>query len=102
MSRIPAFEKFVADRPDDPFARYALALEYKSAGRPDDAVACFRELARRRPDYVPTYLQLGTLLRSLQRPDEARQALRAGIAAAEKAHDSHALGELQESLAQLG
>lgn len=102
MSRIPVFEKFVADRPDDPFPRYALAMEYKSAGRAEDAIASLRELARRAPGYVPTYLQLAQFLATLGKSAEARAAYEAGIAAARTAGNAHALSELTEGLASLG
>lgn len=99
--RIEAMEAFVQQQPDNPFPRYALALEYKNAGRPDEAVATFRELAQRLPAYVPTYLQLGMLLHALDRPAEAREVLRAGLERAREAKDGHAAGELEGLLAEL-
>ena len=32
MDRLAQLQKFIAGRPDDPFPRYALALEHKSRG----------------------------------------------------------------------
>ncbi len=98
MSRIATFEQFVADKPNDPFPRYALALEYKTAGRMADAETCFGELLHRLPTYVPAYLQLGMLLQSQGRADEARQVFRTGLEVAGTARDGHALSELQDAL----
>ncbi len=97
--RIEVFRAFVAKSPDDPFARYSLAMALRSAGRAEDAAAQFRELARRRPDYVPTYLMLGQVLDGLGRADEAARAFEDGIAAATRANDQHARSELEQALA---
>jgi predicted Zn-dependent protease len=96
--RIDAFRAFVARSPDDPFARYSLAMALRGAGQAEDAVAEFRETARRKPDYVPTYLMLGQVLQGLGRDAEAAEAYEHGIAAATRANDMHARGELEQAL----
>lgn len=96
--RIDAFRAFVARSPDDPFARYSLAMALRGAGQAEEAVSEFRETARRRPDYVPTYLMLGQVLQGLGRDDEAAEAYQHGIAAATRANDQHARGELEQAL----
>jgi predicted Zn-dependent protease len=96
--RIQAFRAFVAKSPDDPFPRYSLAMSLRSAGQVEEAVAEFRELARRRPDYVPTYLMLGQALETLDRGGEATRAYEDGIAAATRGNDQHARSELQQAL----
>lgn len=98
MSRIDAIKKFVEQSPNDPFPRYGLAMEYKNAGRAEEAVATFGELQARHPDYVPQYLMHGNLLASMHRIAEARAVYEAGIAAARKKGDGHALSELQGAL----
>ena len=40
--RLEAFRKFVERSPDNPFARYSLAMGYRGAGRLDEAVAGLR------------------------------------------------------------
>jgi predicted Zn-dependent protease len=97
--RLDAFQKFVDRSPDDPFARYSLAMALRSLGRAEDAAAQFRELARRRPEYVPTYLMLGQVLEGLGLADEAARAYLDGIAAATRANDEHARSELEQALA---
>ena len=96
--RIEAFRAFVAKSPDDPFARYSLAMALRAAGRADDAIAEFRETARRKPDYVATYLMLGQVLETARRDEEAAKAYEDGIAAATRMNDSHARSELTEAL----
>jgi predicted Zn-dependent protease len=99
--RLSAFQQFAAARPDDPFTRYALAMQYRSMGRVAEAVQEFLELGRRTPDYVPTWLMLGQSLEALERGAEAAQAYRDGIAAATRQSNHHARSELEEALGQL-
>jgi predicted Zn-dependent protease len=96
--RIEAFRAFVAKSPDDAFARYSLAMALRGAGQSDEAVAEFRELARRKPDYVPTYLMLGQVLEAAGQDAVAAAAYEAGIAAATRTNDMHARNELTQAL----
>ena len=103
--RFRALGKLVAQRPDDPFARYSLAMAYRTSGRSEEAVAEFQEIARRKPDYLPTYLMLGQALEALGRSAEAAQAYETGMAVAVGAREEHArqkLGEALESLKAQG
>jgi predicted Zn-dependent protease len=97
--RIQAFRAFVAKSPDDPFARYSLAMALRSAGQAADAAAEFEEIRRRKPDYVPAYLMAGQTLEALGKDADAAQAYEAGIAAATRANDQHARDELGQALA---
>jgi PAS domain-containing protein len=74
--------------------------EYKSQGRPDDAVRAFEALREADPGYVPMYLMAGTLLLDGGRKDDARGWLEAGVEAAKRAGDSKALGEIGDALAR--
>ena len=99
--RLRQLQEFLAEAPDDPELRYAVAMEYLSLGDDAQAVQCFRDLTAASPRYVPTYLMLGqTLIRS-NREDEAKDVLRAGVAAARKAGNGHAEGEIQGLLDSL-
>ncbi len=83
--RIAMLKQFIESRPDDPFPRYALAMEYKGAGNLEGAAEAFRDLVTRASGYVATYLQFGMVLDQLGRVDEARErpcAQRAGGGAA--------------------
>jgi len=101
VPKLESLQEFVAASPDEPLPRYALALELRSLGRHDEATATFQELITRRPEYVPSYLMLGQTLIAMGKSAEARPVLEAGIEAAAKAGDRHALGELQEALEAL-
>lgn len=94
-------QAFIAQKPRDPFPRYALALEYKNADRMDEAQAAFAELTALDPSYVPTYLHAGNVLLALGRRDDARATYQAGIVAATRAGDTHARGELEGALASV-
>jgi predicted Zn-dependent protease len=85
----------------DPFVWYGLAMEYRSLERYDEALATFETLRVRTPDYVPMYLMCGQMLEKMGRVGDARVWLSAGVDAAGKGGDAHALGELQAALEAL-
>ncbi len=99
--RLAVLEKMTAGGSQDPFAWYGLAMEYKSLGRPEDALSTFAKLRALDASYVPQYLMCGALLAELGRHAEARDWLTAGIAAAKAKGDTHALSEMQDALANL-
>lgn len=100
-SRREMLEQFVAEKPNDAFARYGLALECAKLG--DDATASdhFRKLLELHPNYVAGYFQFGQLLARLGRRDEARKMLSDGVVVAQKAGDMHARDEMQAALNEL-
>ncbi len=49
-------------------------------------------------DYSPAYYQQGRLLLALDRPDEARTVLTAGLEAAQRSGDQHAAAEMNDLL----
>ena len=100
-SRREVLEAFVADKPDDAFSRYGLALELMNSGETAGAEAQFRELLQRNPMYVPGYQMLGQLLAKQSRSDDARTVLEQGISAAAKAGNGHAQSEMEGLLAEL-
>lgn len=102
MDRLSQLRSFISARPDDPFPRYALALELKGKGDSAAAAAELQELLRRAPDYLAAYLQLAMLQQSLGREGEARASLVAGQELARKKGDSHTLSELTSALELLG
>jgi tetratricopeptide (TPR) repeat protein len=101
MDRIEQLRKFIVQTPDDPFPRYALALELKGKGDAAAAAAEMQELLRRTPDYLAAWLQLGMLLQALDRGDEAKTAYAKGQDVARTKGDSHALSELTQALESL-
>jgi len=100
--RLDMLEKMIAKGTNDPFVRYARALELRGLGDLERALEAFAELRAMHPSYVPTYLMAGQVLTELARTDEAREVLSAGIEVAQKERDEHARSELQEALDALG
>jgi tetratricopeptide (TPR) repeat protein len=95
MDRSSMLLSMVATKPNDPFPRYGLAMEYKRLGRPEDAARAFAELHEHHPNYVPGYLMHGNLLESMGRSDEARAIYARGVEVARAAGDEHAESELR-------
>jgi predicted Zn-dependent protease len=100
--RLEFLQKHTASGAADPFAWYGLAMEYRTLERHDEALATFETLRDKAPDYVPMYLMCGQMLEKLGRIDDAKKWLQAGMDAARKKGDSHALGELEGALGALG
>ena len=101
MSRIDMLKAFVAQRPADPFPQYALALEYKNAGRLAEAEQAFAAVMDRHPSYTAAYLHAGNTLVVLGRVSDARAVYVRGVEACRSAGDAHARGEIEGALASL-
>jgi predicted Zn-dependent protease len=100
--RLEVLLKMTAREDADSFTWYALALEYKSLERIDDAFAAFSKLRAKDENYVPMYLMCGTMLVEANRREEAKDWLGAGLAVAKRKGDVHAAGEIEGALATLG
>lgn len=92
---------FIRQKPEDPFPRYALAMEYKNVGRLQDAQATFDELMAASPDYTATYLHAGNVLVALGQIGPARTVWERGIAACARCGDAHARAEIESALGGL-
>lgn len=101
MSRLETLRRIAAQRPNDPFPQYGLAMELRSAGKLDEALEVFTHLRANAPDYVPQYLMHGQILIGLDRKADAKAVLEAGIEMAKKKGDAHAASELDAALADL-
>jgi predicted Zn-dependent protease len=100
--RLEFLKKFTASPAADSFAWYGLAMEYRTLGRHDEALAAFESLRSRSPDYVPMYLMCGQMLEQMGRAADARAWMTAGIDAARAKGDAHAASELEAALGALG
>lgn len=100
-ARKQQLEAMLKEFPEDAFLHYGLAMEHVSAGDDEGALRGFEALARLDPSYVPAYLQAGQACVRLGRIEQARSTFQAGMAAAEKARDLHALEEMRGFLASL-
>ena len=94
-------EEIVAEKPDDAFSRYGLALECMNSGDAAAADEHFRALLRSNSAYIPGYQIYGQFLAREHRTEEARKVITAGIAAAEKAGNAHARSEMEAFLNDL-
>lgn len=95
-------KEFLAQNPNDAFARYGLAMEYRNAGETDAALREFEALLKANPDYTAGYFMAAQTLASAGRPDDAKQRLREGIASAERTGNQHAKDEMSAMLEELG
>ena len=102
MDRVEQLKKFIAAAPDEPFPRYALALELKGRGDAQGAVAELEDLLRRKPDYLAAYLMLGMFLQAVDRAADARGVLERGQEVARRQGNTHTLSELTQALETLG
>jgi Tfp pilus assembly protein PilF len=101
MDRIEKLNEFLKQSPQDNFLQHALALEYIKVGDEGKAQALFEEILTRDPGYIGSYYHLAKLLERIGKPDEAVRWYEKGMAAAEKAGDRHALGELKSAYEEL-
>jgi predicted Zn-dependent protease len=99
--RLAILKSFAEKRPQDPFPRYALAMELKTAGDALGAWQVFEPLIAEHPDYVPAYAPAGEVLCGLGRRQEAREICGKGIEAASRQSDVHARDHLEAFLAQV-
>jgi len=102
MDRIAMLTEFLAENPGDAFARYGLAMEHSKAGHTDAALAEFRKLLERHPDYTAGYFMAAQTLAQAGRNDEARKMLQDGIASALRTGNQHAQSEMEAMLQELG
>jgi len=100
-SRREMLEAFVAQKPNDPFSLYGLAMECMNSGDPGAADTHFRALVNNHADYIPAYLMYAQFLARESRPADAREVLSTGIAAADRKHDDHARSEMETLLNDL-
>ena len=100
-SRRQILEEFVAQKPDDAFSRYGLALECMNSGDSAAADQHFRALIERNAGYIPGYQMYGQFLVRESRADEARRVLSNGIEAAANAGNQHARSEMEALLNEL-
>lgn len=100
-SRRETLESFLAQKPEDAFARYGLALECVKLGDNAAAAEHFQKLLAAHPGYVAGYFQFGQFLARIGREEEARKLLSDGIVVASQAGDMHARDEMQAALTLL-
>ena len=98
--RLEMLEKMAASGKADAFALYALAMEYRSAERQEDALRTFKELRTKDAGYLAMYLMAGQLLLEMNRSADAKEWLEAGVTLATTKGDGKAKNELLAALAE--
>ncbi len=101
MDKIAILSEILAANPADSFARYGLGMEFLGRGDTGRALAEFEETTRQNADYVPAYQMSGQTLAKLQRTQEAKARLQAGLQAAQRTRNQHAASEMQALLDEL-
>jgi len=101
MDRLAVLRQFIARSPDDPFARYGLAMELVSQGELAEACQAFQDLVDRVPDYVATYLMYGNTLAAIGERERAREMYRRGAEVSLRRGDGHTRSENLAALAAL-
>lgn len=99
--RLELFDKLLANGSSDPFHHYARALELRSLGRREDALAALAATIQSFADYVPSYLMAAQLAAELGDKSRAAGFARDGISSARGVGNDHALSELNSLLAEL-
>lgn len=98
QSRLEALQQMVSSRPQDPRARFGLALEYERLERWDDVVRELRQYLAMTEDEGNAWGRLARALRRLSHDDEARAAYARGIEAANRHGHPTMAGELEDEL----
>ena len=91
---ISNLEKLLGTARDGALLRYSLGLEYAKAGERDKAIAFLRDAVARDPHYSAAWKALGGELAEGGRADEALDAYRRGIDAAQAKGDRQAEKEM--------
>lgn len=89
--------------PQDAFLRYGLAMEYVSVKDDATAARLLVELVDSDPahPYVPAFLMAGQAYQRLGQDQQAIAILKRGIAAAARAGNDHAKGEMEGLLSSI-
>ena len=101
MDRIALLTEVLTANPADSFARYGLAMEYSKSGQTEQALAEFKTLIEKNPDYTPAYFMAAQTLATASRIDEAKRWLVDGISSAVRTGNKHAQSEMTAMLEEL-
>jgi Tfp pilus assembly protein PilF len=94
-------QKMLDRTPADPFLLYGMALEYKKANEPQQALKYLGRTLQADPGYCYAFFQLGQVHEQMGNIAAARQAYRDGIEAAKTKGDDHARSELEGAMSMI-
>ncbi|MCB0586811.1 MAG: tetratricopeptide repeat protein [Phaeodactylibacter sp.] len=92
--RLEQLKALLEESPHDSFLSFAIAKEYEKTGDREKALRYYLYLEEHDPEYVGAYYHLGKLYEQMGEEALALETYDKGIAAARRAGDQHALGEL--------
>ena len=98
--RIKMLEEWIKENPNEPFNKYALAMEHSQV-QPEKASELFGELLTLHPDYLPTYYIAASFFSYQGDQIHAIKILEKGIDLAQKQNNDKTLRELKSALEEL-
>jgi tetratricopeptide (TPR) repeat protein len=106
MEKIPSprmqqLQKMLERTPNDPFLLYGVALEFKKADAPAQALDYLAKTIAADPGYCYAYFQQGQVHELLGDMASAKSSYLEGIDAAAKKGDAHARSELEGALSMI-
>jgi Tfp pilus assembly protein PilF len=101
MDAVQRFEQLLAQGKDNALLRFSLGMQYLNASDAARAEEHLRKALAMDGSYSAAWKLLGKALEQQQRGEEAMQAYRAGIAAAEQRGDKQAAKEMGVFLKRL-
>lgn len=101
QERLKQLQNLLESSPNDSFLLYAIAKEFESLERIDEALQGYRQLTELHPEYVGTYYHYAKLLEEQEETDKALAIYEKGMSIARKVGDQHAFGELSNAKTNL-
>lgn len=96
LKRVGLLRGYILEEPENPFNRYALALEIKELD-PNEATELFNFLLDNHSSYLPVYFPSAHFFFELGQIDKAREIFEKGIVLARDQSDEKAFKELQNA-----
>ncbi|QDT56653.1 Tetratricopeptide repeat protein [Caulifigura coniformis] len=94
LTRLEKLQDMLQDSPEDVFLNYALAMEFVSSDRKDDALSAFSRVLTLDPQNSAAWFQKAQVLAGMGKFDAARDSGAQGVAAARASGDQHAAEEI--------
>jgi predicted Zn-dependent protease len=98
--RVKNLESWIREDPNEPFNKYALALEL-TGNDPKRVCSLFQELMAQHADYLPTYYIAASFFLAQGNQPKAIQTLESGIIVAKKQNNLKTEKELHSFLDEL-
>lgn len=98
--RLNILLNFLEEEPNEPFNKYALAMEYLKTDK-NKSIELFENLIEKHSEYLATYYQLAALYVENEDFEKAISTYKKGIAIAENQKNEKTLKELKGALQML-